>query len=155
MYFLTVLLEGFLEIYLFFVDYKFWKKKKAQRKYEKEHGLPKQLMIYPSDKIYLRAGLLLLILAIPVWFLFSINKNQKAITKQMMQIHELLKAEKKQFNTYPKQLNTIIRNNPLNRDLTLDVWDNVFYYVVTEDGLSYSLVSKGPDGILNTEDDVE
>lgn len=155
MYFLTVLLEGFLEIYLFFVDYKFWKKKKAQRKYEKEHGLPKQLMIYPSDKIYLRAGLLLLILAIPVWFLFSINKNQKAITKQMMQIHELLKAEKKQFNIYPKQLNTIIRNNPLHRDLTLDVWDNAFYYVVTEDGLNYSLVSKGPDGILNTEDDVE
>ena len=153
--FVAVLLEWFVDIYLFFADYKFWKRKKAQRKYEKEHGLPKQLMIYPSHKIYLRVGLLLLILAIPVWFLFSINKNQNAMTKQMTQIHELLKAEKNQFNTYPKQLNTIIRNNPLHRDLTIDIWDNPFSYVVTDDGLTYSLVSKGPDGILNTEDDVE
>jgi hypothetical protein len=152
---LELLSEFLINIYFFFIDFKFWKKKKAQRKYEKEHGLPKQLMIYPSDKIILRMLLLLAVLIIPVWFLFSINKNQNAMTKQMSQIHELLKAEKKQFNTYPKQLNTIIRNNPLHRDLTLDVWDNAFYYVVTEDGLSYSLVSKGADGILNTKDDVE
>ena len=77
------------------------------------------------------------------------------MTQQMTQIHKLLKAEKKQFSIYPKQLNTIIRNNPLHRNLTLDAWGNAFSYSVTEDGVAYSLVSKGTDGALNTEDDVE
>ena len=77
------------------------------------------------------------------------------MNKQMTQIHELLKVEKKQFSTYPKQLNTIIRNNPLHRNLTLDIWGNTFSYNVTKDGADYNLVSKGRDGILNTDDDVE
>ncbi|AUC75585.1 hypothetical protein CW732_07830 [Olleya sp. Bg11-27] len=151
----AIILECFVDFYLFFLDYKFWKKKKAQRKYEKEQGLPKQLMVYPSSKIYLRVLFLLVVLTFPVCFLLFINKDQNVMNKQMTQIHELLKAEKKQFSTYPKQLNTIIRNNPLHRNLTLDAWGNAFSYSVTEDGLEYSLVSKGADGVLNTEDDVE
>jgi len=151
----AIILECFVDIYLFFLDYKFWKKKKAQRKYEKKHGLPKQLMIYPSREIYLRVVFLLVLLTVPVYFLFFINKDQNTMTKQMTKIHELLKAEKKQFNTYPKELSIIIRNNPLHRNLTLDVWGNTFSYSVTKDGADYNLVSKGRDGILNTDDDVE
>ncbi len=42
--------EVLMDIYLFFLDFKFWKKKRAQRRYEKENRLPKKRMIYPSEK---------------------------------------------------------------------------------------------------------
>ena len=150
----AIILECFVDIYLFFIDFKFWKKKKAQRKYEKEQGLPKQRMVYPSSKIYLRVLFLLVVLTFPVCFLLFINKDQNVMNKQMTQIHELLKAEKKQFSTYPKQLNTIIRNNPLRKGLELDSWKTAFVYTISEDGKNYQLISLGGDGKLGTKDDI-
>ncbi|WP_289044947.1 hypothetical protein [uncultured Olleya sp.] len=149
--------EVLMDIYLFFLDFKFWKKKRAQRKYAKENGLPKKRMIYPSDKIYLKVLVLSIILAIPVSIIISLlNINDYDLTeKRIDKIQELLTAEKKAFTIYPKQLKTIIRNNPFRKNLTKDQWDNLFYYSTSDDGLTYKLVSKGPDGILNTKDDIK
>ncbi len=47
-----------------------------------------------------------------------------------------------------------ITNNPLRKKITLDYWNNEFYYEQKENGLGYVLISKGKDGILKTEDDI-
>ena len=53
-------LAGLLaELLLIFEDFKFWKKRRKQRQYEREHNLPKTRRLYPSQKI---AIVLLLIL---------------------------------------------------------------------------------------------
>ncbi|WP_397363364.1 type II secretion system protein GspG [Olleya sp. R77988] len=151
----TFISEIFIDIYLFFIDFKFWKKKKAQRKHEKKHGLPKKTMIYPSDKIYLKVFLGLIPLFIFIYFIFFRNQNLNKTEQQITTINKLLKAEKEAFSVYPKTLKIIIRNNPLYKDITKDAWENEIHYSISEDGLNYTLISKGKDGILNTKDDIK
>ena len=67
----------------------------------------------------------------------------------------LLEAEKKQFVFYPTELKTIIRNNPLRKNITLDGWKNEFIYTISKDSLNYELISLGKDGKLNTSDDIK
>ena len=144
-----------VDVYYFFLDYKFWKKKKAQRKYEKKHELPKKIMIYPSSKLNIKVFLGLSLLLTLVFFIFFRNQDHSHTKMQITKIDNLLTAEKKQFKSYPKALESIIRNNPIYKDITKDAWYNEFHYSVSEDGLNYTLVSKGKDGVLNTEDDIK
>jgi hypothetical protein len=53
------------------------------------------------------------------------------------------------------ELKTIIRNNPLLMNVTIDKWGNEFYYKLAGDGLSYNLFSFGKDNTPNTEDDIK
>jgi len=147
--------ELFLDFYYLIADYKFWKKKRAQRKYEKENGLPKKLMIYPSDKMGLKVFFIFFLLIIPAYLFFFKKIGQSKTKKQIATIKSLLEEEKKSSNLYPKELKSIIRNNPLLKNITNDSWNNEFYYKIIDDGFSYKLISKGKDGLLNTKDDIE
>ena len=56
------------------------------------------------------------------------------------------------YIVYPEnieQLHPYIENPP-----TSDAWRNEFVYKVSSDKQNYELISKGPDGKLNTEDDI-
>ena len=63
----------FAELLEWFLDIKFWFKKRKRRKFEKEHNLPKRIMIYPSDKILL-VSLGLGLLSILCCFVFFFQK---------------------------------------------------------------------------------
>jgi len=136
-------------------DFKFWKKKKARRKFEKENNLPKKLMIHPVWKLF---GILLILFVITkliVGLFYFSNYGINETNKKMTEIGQILEDEKNKIGNYPKELNSIIRNNPLRQNITTDYWGNEFFYSHIENGLEYSLISKGKDGILNTEDDIK
>lgn len=135
-------------------DYKFSKRKKARRKYEREHNLPKKLMIHPVWKLL---GILLffgLTLKILVGYLFFSDYGTKITKEKIAEIELILEKEKKIIGIYPDKLDGIIRNNPFRKEITKDYWNNDFYYKQKENGLSYILISKGKDGKLKTEDDI-
>jgi len=140
-----------LELYS---DIKHWFRVRKRRKFEKENNLPKKRMISPMNKI----GIVILIISIPIFFLrFNRFRNQNfaSTLDKIIEIKMLLEAEKKQFVFYPTELKTIIRNNPLRKNITLDGWKNEFIYTISKDSLNYELISLGKDGKLNTSDDIK
>lgn len=147
--------ELLAELLLLFEDLKFWKKKKARRKFEKENGLPKRRMIYPSDKVEIIVILLIILIGTFYYHVYYKNFKQENTEIKMSKIELLLENEKKFFNKFPNKLSVIIRNNPFNKDITKDDWDNDFLYETSNNGLNYILISKGKDATLNTEDDIK
>ncbi|WP_298781420.1 hypothetical protein [uncultured Polaribacter sp.] len=148
------ILDFFLSITDIFYELKFWKKKKARRKFEKENNLPKKVIIHPYLKFL--GIFLILILTVRILFgnLFHSNNEELITKKKIAKIKQILEDEKKIFGVYPEKLNTIIRNNPLRKNITMDYWKNEFYYEQLENGKDYLLLSKGKDGILKTKDDI-
>lgn len=142
------------ELLEWYLDIKFWFKKRKRRKFEKENNLPKRLMIYPSDKIYLALLVLGLIsITLFMFFVYPDIKENKTEEK-LNEIVEILNQEKKILGTYPQSLKMIIRNNPLRQNITKDAWGNDFEYQLSEDGKSYVLSSLGKDAKPKTDDDI-
>ena len=135
-------------------DYKFSKLKKERREFEKQNNLPKKIMIHPVWKLL---GILIFV-GISISFLFSfLGPNlmgEKRTKEKITRIENLLENEINSIGKYPNKLNKIIRNNPMRKNITYDYWNNEFYYKQTENGLKYTLISKGKDGILLTDDDI-
>lgn len=147
--------EIIANILLIIEDFKFRKKIKARRKYEKENNLPKKIMIHPTLKI-LGLGIILFFFAkliINYFYTSSIGENRT--TTKINEIENILESGNNDLGYYPQELNEIIRNNPLRQNITTDFWGNEFYYKVIENGQNYILISKGKDGILKTVDDIE
>ena len=149
------LAELFAELLLVFEDLKFWKKKRARRKYEKENNLPKKVMIYPTVRIYVIALIVLSISGGISFYFISRNLVENKTIKKLTTIQNLLEAENKKFRTYPSDISTVIRNNPLHKNLLTDAWDNTFHYKSTDNGINYEIFSSGKDGKLHTEDDIK
>jgi hypothetical protein len=143
------------EILLWIEEIKFWKKKKARRKYEKENNLPKKLMIHPAIKVLGLGIALIFILKILIGYFYFSNRGENETSEKIAKIVSILDKEKNIIGYYPEKLNEIIRNNPLRQNITTDYWGNEFFYEISENGLSYLLVSKGKDGIINTGDDIK
>ncbi|NJM79799.1 MAG: hypothetical protein HC854_09610 [Flavobacterium sp.] len=81
--------------------------------------------------------------------------NEKRAIEKLVAIEKILASEKEDIGTYPENLSEIIRNNPLRKDIIIDVWGNEYYYEQLDKGQNYKLCSKGKDGVLNTIDDVK
>lgn len=145
------LLAELLEWYL---DIKFWFKKRKRRKFEKKHNLPKKAMWYPSQKLTV-IYVVLIFCSVSIFMILKYpNIDDNRTQERMVQICQLLEKEKKDIGEYPIELKTIIRNNPLLKNVTIDEWKNEFYYKLADDGLSYNLFSFGKDKAPNTEDDI-
>ncbi|KGL62723.1 type II secretion system protein GspG [Polaribacter sp. Hel1_85] len=146
------LISSILEIVL---EIKYWIKHGKQRKYEKENNLPKSIVWAPYTKQFF----ILFLIFIPVCFLFifltSIGKNENDTEERIIKISKLLEEEKNKFGKYPSELKTIIRNNPLRKNITLDYWKNEFVYLLSKDSLNYTIISLGSDQKLNTADDLK
>lgn len=146
--------EIITELLEWYLDIKFWFKKKKRRKFEKENNLPKKLMIYPSTNIYIAllvSGFICITL-----FMFFVYPNIKEnkTRENLGEIVNILNQEKKALGTYPKTLKAIIRNNPLRQNITKDALGNDFQYQLSDDGISYLLFSLGKDAKPKTEDDI-
>lgn len=135
-------------------DYKFSKRKKARRAFEKENNLPKKLMLHPVWKLLGILFIFAFISRLVIGYFFFSDRGTKLTTQKLAEIELILENEKNAFGIYPEKLNVIIRNNPFRENLITDFWNNEFFYEQTENGYSYILISKGKDGILNTDDDI-
>ncbi|MEN8885700.1 MAG: hypothetical protein ABF246_04870 [Winogradskyella sp.] len=144
----------FAELLEWFLDIKFWFKKRKRRKFEKEHNLPKRIMIYPSDKILL-VSLGLGLLSILCYFSFFYPKIIKDNTEEkLLEIVVILEEEKRILGVYPTVLNDIIRNNPLRKNITKDAFNFDIQYQLIANGERYVLFSVGKDGVPNSKDDI-
>lgn len=144
----------FAELLEWFLDIKFWFKKRKRRKFEKEHNLPKRIMIYPSDKILL-VSLGLGLLSILCYFVFFYPKIIKDNTEEkLLEIVVILEEEKRILGVYPTVLNDIIRNNPLRKNITKDAFNFDIQYQLIANGERYVLFSVGKDGVPNSKDDI-
>jgi hypothetical protein len=63
-----------------------------------------------------------------------------------------IESFKEANNTFPSNLEAVLRNNPLKRDWKIDGWGRNFYYRQTKD--SFVLYSSGKDRIEGTNDDM-
>lgn len=81
--------------------------------------------------------------------------NEKQTIEKLVALEKILANEKENIGTYPENLSEIIRNNPLRKDIIIDVWGNEYYYEQLDNGQKYKLIAKGKDGLLNTKDDVK
>lgn len=140
---------------MFFEELMFWKKKKARRKFEKENGLPKSVIIHPNGSYLIILGILVVFVAPISYFLLNRNVKQNNTKIKISKIEGLLEAEKKAFKEYPIELSTIIRKNPFHKDLMVDDWNNDLIYKTFNNRLGYTLISKGRDNVINTEDDIK
>lgn len=143
------------ELFLLFEDFKFWLKRRKQRQFDRQHGLPKAKALYPSQRIYIIALLILLPLTLIMSSLLLSKNSKKQTEKKLSEVSSLLKHEKTSSGNYPEQLETIIRNNPLLKNVNKDYWDQEFFYERHASGESYVLISLGKDGKLSTEDDIK
>lgn len=148
---MSELISSILEIFL---EIKYWIKHRKQRKFEKENNLPKRIVWFPYTKQFVIILLFILPIFTLITLFVSVGKNQEKTEKIMTEVTKLLEAEKKQYGKYPSELKSIIRNNPLRRDLELDSWKTPLIYTSTENGKYYKLISKGGDKKLNTKDDI-
>ena len=143
------------ELLLWREDYKFSKSKKARRQFEKENNLPKKIMIHPVWKVAIILVISILLLKLVIGYVFFSDYGLKQTSEKIVEINKILEKERTDIGNYPLELKTIIRNNPLRKDITTDYWGNEFFYQLTENGESYTLISKGKDGILKTKDDIK
>ena len=152
---LQTVAELFAQILFWREDYKFSKKKKARRQFQKENNLPKKIMIHPVLTVFILA-IVLIPSSIGIFnFMKSNFFGRKNTVEKISKIKAILENEKKVIGIYPDSLKKIIRNNPMRSNINYDAWNNEFYYQQLENGLHYSIKSKGRDGILNTEDDID
>jgi hypothetical protein len=143
------------EVLLIFEDFKFWLRRKKKRRYEQQHGLPKKKMLAPSLKIISIVLVLSPILIVIRATLFLTSNAGATTVEKLSEVALLLKHEKQTIGHYPEQLNTIIRGNPLLKDVHKDDWNREFFYERHRSGESYVLGSLGKDGLLNTADDIK
>lgn len=75
------------------------------------------------------------------------------IKAQMRGVQSALELYHIYNKSYPKDLNKIINKEYLSENSNKDLWGNEFYYLKLNEN-TYILISKGPDGIVNTQDDI-
>lgn len=140
------LLELIIDCILLVLDIKFLREYKKKKK----TGLP----VLPSIKIYIAT------ISIALFFItgYSIYRiiigSKKEAMEKIHTVENALNKEKESFGKYSEKLNSIIRNNPLKKDIILDYWGNEYFYRTSNNATSYQLISKGKDGLLNTDDDI-
>lgn len=149
------MLDFFAHILDLILEIQYWLKIKKRRKFEKENNLPKSMVWHPLTK----PSLILFLILIPILIVVSIlrfsNEYEKKTTEKLTEISILLEDELKQNAFYPKDLKSIIRNNPLRKNICLDYYKNEFVYSVSKDSLHYSIIAIGKDQKLNTADDIK
>jgi len=148
------LAELITDLLLWYQDIKFWFKNRKQRKFEKEHGLPKKFMLYPSQKIMLIVYPILLILVI-LGVLLLTDSNQDSTRSKIAELTKILEKEKRDIGRYPDKISDVVRNNPLRQHVIFDSWKQEFYYESLNNGSAFKLQSLGSDGKLGTNDDIK
>ncbi len=79
--------------------------------------------------------------------------KEKRTQTTLNDISSEIETFKNRNNRLPENLEEVIAQKPLHASWKKDFWENPILY--TKQAVNYTLVSKGKDGILNTEDDLK
>ncbi|MEM6718761.1 MAG: hypothetical protein AAF611_05590 [Bacteroidota bacterium] len=142
------------EIFVISEEFKFYKKKKEQRAYEKANKLPKKRMLSPLTEAFVIVPMILIAVTFLFYSFINPVKQERDTRDTLRTMSYLLHLEKTQKGVYPKNIIELSRKNPTYGDLTKDAWEREIIYEATENGKDYLLLSKGKDGVLHTEDDI-
>ncbi len=142
------------ELLLIFEDFKFWLKRRRQRKYELKHRSPKKRWFYRFQKILMVGIIVVLTFYLVRFSAFLFGNPEKQTLKMLTEVASLLKHEKSTSGYYPQDLEVIVRKNPLLKNIHKDYWGREIFYERHSSGESYILISLGADGQLNTLDDI-
>lgn len=75
--------------------------------------------------------------------------------KELSEMSEWIEKCNEKFGEYPKDLNEVIGNNPMRQHWDNDAWSRPYKYATLKDGKEFLLISAGPDGQFETEDDIK
>ncbi|QHI35310.1 hypothetical protein IMCC3317_06560 [Kordia antarctica] len=146
--------EWITDILELFLDFSFWGNKKDTPAHEKKLYVSKKSKNSSVARVYI-IGCIIILSAVLLFFFLLKPMQQVSDTKDTLQtITHLLKLEKEHANQYPETIDGIARRNPTLGDLSIDSWNNAIFYQKAENGESYTLISKGKDGVLHTDDDI-
>ena len=148
------LVAFFGEVFIISEEWKFYKKKKERRAYEKENKLSKKRMFSPVTHAFAVVPIVIVAVSF-LFYSFVKPAQQERDTKDtLLSITYLLHQDKVQNDVYPENIIELSRKNPIHGDLTIDAWKQEIIYQKAENGKAYLLTSKGKDGILDTVDDI-
>lgn len=101
---------------------------------------------------------LVLIWAISIPYIIRYYQNNISFPNKVLsegrEIVKGLDSYHQSFGRYPEKLALIIEGIPLRRSWENDSWERPYYYKVNESKKSYTLLSCGPDGLPDTDDDL-
>lgn len=142
------------DLLLIFENFKVRRKKRKQRKYELKLKSPKKRWFYRLQKILFIGIIVVLTFYLVRFSAFLFGNAENQTLKKLTEVASLLKHEKLTSGYYPQDLGVIVRNNPLLKNIHKDYWGREFFYERHDSGEGYVLISMGPDGQLNTSDDI-
>ena len=149
------LLELFAEFALFIEDFKHRKKITKKEKYDGVKRPFQKYFLQPSAIVFL---IILMILGLSSFIFFTYHRESIFPEKTKLELSEMSdwieKCYKKQ-GRYPKGLKEVIGNNPIRRHWNTDAWNHRYKYSVINNGKEFLLISSGPDGQFETEDDIK
>ncbi len=147
------LIELLIDLGLLRADIKHWKKVKREEQIEGRKKNLKKYLFTPGTKVYGSALVIILLISTAI----LIHQHRVIYPKQakgeIQQINRALINWKATYGQYPHSITELIGTKPLRKEWMLDRWGNPYVYIATPN--RYILLSKGPDGIFKTDDDIE
>jgi hypothetical protein len=98
---------------------------------------------------------IIIILSTVAFFVSRQYMKRKNTINESEEIIAALNVYKLQTHAYPSHLDDIIGQNPIRKGWKKDSWGNYYIYQVNNRKNSFTLISKGQDGLLNTTDDIK
>ena len=143
------------ELFIISEEWKFYKKKKEQRAYEKANKLPKKRMFSPLTQAFVVVPIIIFAASFLFYSFVKPIQQERNTKDTLLSMSYLLHQDKVQYGVYPENINELSRKNPIYGDMTIDSWQREVIYQKTENGTAFVLISKGKDGVLNTDDDIK
>jgi hypothetical protein len=112
-------------------------------------------------------GLVLVFVVVPLCFFIMISglfatfnwysetyNNPRVTLEEGKDIVSALNKYKNDNGKYPDDLQTIISSKPVRSGWNSDAWGQLYQYSISSDKKMFTLISKGKDKTLGTEDDI-
>ena len=153
---MELLLYLFGEFSLFIGDFKH---RKRITKMEKDDGVKR-----PFQKYFFRPSTIVLVMVLVIvglsCLLFStyyrVSIYSEKTELELSEMSDWINKCNKKQGRYPKGLKEVIGNNPIRRQQwNTDAWSHPYKYAVINNGKEFLLISSGPDGQFETEDDIK
>ncbi len=151
---IELILEALVDLGLIREDYKHHKK---ITKKEKEDGKkrPFQRYLLQPSTLVVMTILILGSISIVTFFIYQHTSIYPENTKkELFEMTEWVEKYKDKLGEYPRNLKEVIGNNPTRQHWNTDSWNRPYKYVVLNLGKDFLLLSAGPDGEFETEDDI-
>ena len=153
------MIQAFLELLVEFglirEDIKHQKRVSEKEKEDGKKRTFQKYVLQPSAKIFIA---IIVIGGITAFFYFRYERQSiypQKTHEEITAMSKRLKKWKDKFGEYPKDLETLIGNSPIQQDWKTDAWDRPYQYSLIDNDENFIIVSAGSDGKFDTKDDIK